>query len=221
MESWIAAIPLRTQWIMFFDNIPAGLNTNILQSLEPLQGDKKGFDIDRAKSVLTSYPLQGIAGCVFAQGINIPDDVLSTSVAGIPNNRGYIPGRISGNRSEFAPLTVQFRETNTSFTDHIIRPWTILSSHAGAVARDDQNRPELNPKTNITIVQYTRSYQKISQIPRKVWHFYNCFPTGVTTRNLTYDTESMEMYQTQWAYSHYNVSDNLYLPLPDLIDKLF
>ena len=89
------------------------------------------------------------------------------------------------------------------------------------VARDDNNKPELNPKSNITIVQYTRSYQNISQIPRKVWQFYNCVPTGVGTRNLSYDAEAMESYNTNWSYSHYNVSDNLYLPLPDLIDKLF
>jgi len=89
------------------------------------------------------------------------------------------------------------------------------------VARDDNNKPELSPKSNITIVQYTRSFQKVSQIPRKVWQFYNCVPTSIGTRNLSYDAEAMESYNTNWSYSHYNVSDNLYLPLPDLIDKLF
>lgn len=221
MESWIGAIPLRTQFIVFFDTFPAGLNSDIIRGLEPSDGARRDFDIDRAKAFITAYPYQGINGCLFAQGVNIPDDTLQTDVAPITNNRGFIPGRISGNRDAFAPLTIEFRETNTSFIDSVIRPWVILSSHAGLVARDSENNPELDPKCNITIVQYTRSFQKISQIPRKVWHYYNCVPTGVSTRNLTYDAESMEQYQTSWSYSHYGVADNLYLPLPDLIDKLF
>mgnify|MGYP003133784207 CR=1 FL=1 len=220
METWIGAIPLRTQYIMFFDNFPVGLNTSMIKGLEP-NSNSQDFDIDRAKRFLTSFPAQKVSGCIFAQGIVIPDDTLETSVAPIMNNRGFIPGRISGQRAQLNELQVEFRETNSSFIDHVIRPWVILSSHAGLVARDEQNEPEKDPKCNITIVQYTRSFQKISQIPRKVWHFYNCVPTSVSQRQLTYDAESMDTYASNWAYSHYGVTDNLYLPLPDLIDKLF
>lgn len=220
MESWISAIPLRTQWIVLFDSFPVGLNTSILQSFEPAAaGDKKNFNINRAKAFLTSFPLQGVAGCIFAQGVDIPDDTLQTSHAPILNNRGFIPGVIGQGREPFQNLTMQFRETNTSFTDHVIRPWTILTSHAGLVAREP-NDP-LNPKCNITIVQYTRSYQDVSQIPRKVWRFYNCAPVSTSNRNLTYDAESLEMLSTRWIFSHYGVADNLFLPLPKIIDKLF
>ncbi len=220
MSTWIGSIPLRTQWIVLFDSFPTGLNTSILQELENTEGDKKGFDINRAKAFLTSYPAQSIVGCIFVSGVNIPDDTRNDTHAAIKNNRGFIPGIISGTRSAFAPLIIEFRETNTSFTDAIIRPWVILGSHAGMVARDEQNRPELNPKTNVTVIQYTRSYQKLSQIPRKVWRFYNCVPTGINVRNLTYDAEALERFATQWSYSHYDVRDNLYLPLPDLLNKL-
>jgi hypothetical protein len=219
MTTWVGSIPLRTQWIIFFDTFPIGLNSDILRSLEPVAGDKKGFDIDRTKKYLLSYPAQGIVGCIFAQGVNIPDDSREDNVATISNNRGFIPGRIGGNRSSFTELTIEFRETNSSFADSIIRPWVILSGHAGMVARDSNNKPELNPKTNITVIQYTRSFQKLSQIPRKIWRFYNCVPKGISNRNLTYDQEAFEKFQTTWNYSHYTLEDNLYLPLPDLINK--
>jgi len=221
MESWVGAIPLRTQYIVLFDGFPSGLNTTVLQQLERVSGDRRGFNIDRAKAFLTSYPAQSIVGCIFAQGAQIPDDLQQTSVAEIDNNRGFIPGRISGKRDQFAPLTLEFRETNASFIDSVIRPWVILGSHAGLVKRDDNNNPSLNPTTNVTIIQYTRSFQGLSQIPRKVWRYYNCLPTSVASRNLTYDAEQMEVYASNWNYSNYEVLDNLYLPLPDLIDKLF
>tara|TARA_A100000172_G_C3041076_1_gene110507 strand:- start:40 stop:864 length:825 start_codon:yes stop_codon:yes gene_type:complete len=221
MSSWVGAIPLRTQWIVLFDNFPVGLNTSMLQDLERVSGDRRGFNIDRAKAFLTSYPAQGIVGCIFVQGAQIPDDLQQTAVAEIDNNRGFVPGRISGKRDQFAPLSLEFRETNSSFIDSVIRPWVILGSHAGLVKRDRNNNPDLNPTTNVTILQYTRSYQNLSQIPRKVWRFHNCLPTSVASRNLTYDAEGMEKYVSNWNYSHYEVLDNLYLPLPDLLDKLF
>ena len=225
MSSWVGAIPLRTQWIVLFDNFPTALNTDVLQQLERTGGDKRGFDIDRAKAFLTSYPAQGIVGCIFVQGADIPDDTQSTTTAKIENNRGFIPGRISGMRQEFGPLTLQFRETNTSFIDGVVRPWTILGSHAGLVKRTPNNVSGSSiletPTTNVTILQYTRSYQNLSQIPRKVWRFYNCLPVSVSSRNLTYDAEQVDVYSSQWNYSHYELVDNLYLPLPDLIDKLF
>ena len=46
MESWIGAIPLRTQFIVFFDTFPAGLNSDIIRGLEPSDGAKRDFDID-------------------------------------------------------------------------------------------------------------------------------------------------------------------------------
>lgn len=62
MESWVSSIPMRTQYIIFFDSFPVGLTTGILQSLEPIQGDKKNFDINRAKAFVTSFPYQGLLG---------------------------------------------------------------------------------------------------------------------------------------------------------------
>lgn len=219
MESWVTTIPLRTQFIALFDSFPAQLNTNILQSLEPIQGDKKGFDIDAAKTALINYPLQGIVGCIFLDGVNIPDDILGGGSANIENNRGFIQGSFLENRAAFAGenLTLQFRETNTSFTDMIMRPWVILASHKGYVARKD---PVENIKTNITIIQFSRTYQKVSQIPRKVWKYYNCVPLSVGARNLTYDTEQVDKYDVPFIYDRYTIESNLYIPLPDIISKI-
>lgn len=218
MESWITSIPLRTQFIALFDNFPVDLNTNILQTLEGSFGGS-GWNIDAAKTALTTYPLQGVVGCIFLDGVNIPTEQLGAEYAPISNNRGFIQGSILGNREAFAnnPLTLQFRETNTSFVDAVMRPWVILAAHRGYVAA----RPGQFPiKTNITIIQYTRSYQNVSQIPRKIWKYYDCVPLQVDTRNLTYDVEKVETYDVPFIYDRYTVQDNLYIPLPDIISKI-
>jgi hypothetical protein len=219
MESWVTTIPLRTQYIALFDSFPSQLNTNVLQSLERIQGDNKGWDIDTAKTALLNYPLQGIVGCIFVDGINIPTETLGGGFAPIENNRGFLQGSILENRDAFANnnLTIQFRETNTSFVDMIMRPWVILAAHRGYVAT---RTPEESIKTNITIIQYSRTFQNVSQIPRKVWRYYDCVPLTVGTRNLTYDTEAVETYDVPFIYDRYSVESNLYVPLPDLISKI-
>lgn len=214
MESWVTSIPLRTQYIALFDSFPVDLNSTVIQTLEG-----KGWNIDKAKTALTSYPLQGIVGCIFLDGINIPTETLGGSHAPIQNNRGFLQGSILENRDAFSnnPLTMQFRETNTSFVDAVMRPWVILAAHRGYVA----TTPRQNTiKTNITILQFSRTYQNVSQIPRKIWNFYNCVPLTVDTRNLTYDTERVETYDVPFIYDRYSVEDNLYIPLPDIISKI-
>ena len=225
MESWITTLPLRTQYIAFFDTFPIAINTNLIQSLELTDAGKKDFNIDEAKSLLTAYPFQGVVGCIFLQGADIPSENLAAGSAKIDNNRGFIQGSILEGRDAFVsnPLTLQFRETNTSFTDFIMRPWLILASHLGYGARPGDtggNKDPLNIKCNITIVQYGKTFQNISQIPRKVWTFYNCVPLNLSNRNLTYDKEAMEAYDVSFLYDYYGVHDNLYIPIPDLISEI-
>ena len=219
MESWIASIPLRTQFIAIIDQIPRSVTTDLMVKLEGnTDGGKKNFDIDQAKKVTGSYALQNVVGCIFLTGVSIPSESLNSGTADIGQNRGFIPGNILQGRSGFQSVTLQFRETNTSFTDFVMRPWLIAAAHAGYVARPI-NDP-MNVKCNITIIQFSRTYQKLSMIPRKIWQFYNCVPLDVNTRNLSYDSEIVENYDVPFMYDHYGVQSNLYIPLPDLISKI-
>lgn len=221
MESWFTTIPLRTQWMLLIQGYPQLLQTEVVQSLEDRAGNYNNFDINQAVSILKSYPLNKVIGCVFAQGIDIPSmQKLSTSKNKVFNDkqRGFIPGQISEGKNSFDNLTIQFRETNTSFVDFVVRPWSMLSSHFGFVARQQGDLRDVS--TTISILQFTRSYQKLSQIPRKIWTFHNCFPVSVGNQNLTYDQEAMDINTTEWTYSNYTVQNNLYLPLPDIINKI-
>jgi hypothetical protein len=219
LESWFASIPLRTQFIVLIESFPDDLNTAFLQQLEPTKGDKKAWDIDKGKTVLTSYPFQSVVGCLFVDGASLPTENLSVEAAIIPNNRGFIQGGVLTNREAFTSntLTIQIRETNTSFVDVVMRPWVILAAHRGFIATLPG---QSSVKTNITIIQYAKTFQNVSQIPRKVWKYYNCTPLSVDTRNLTYDKEDIESYDVSFLYDTYTIENNLYIPLPDIISKI-
>lgn len=197
-----------------------------IQKMEPINGDTDAWAINTSGTLLTSYPFQRIIGCVFAQGFSIPNlDRVETQDISVANNGGLIPGVIMGNRAGYAQnrLTLEFLETNTSFADIIIRPWSILASHYGLVARNpnDKNEKLKDIKTNIIIMEYTRSYQSLSQIPRKVWSFYGCAPVEVSERqNVMKQSDEVKSYKTQWVFQKYNMKNNLYLPIPDLLQKI-
>ena len=225
MSSWFTAIPMSTQWIVLIDAYPPGLKTSVIQGLERTDASKSGFDIDAAKNILTSYPLQKIVGCLFAHGVTIPSENFSVDSVSVQNNRGFLPGVVGGGRftggSETPTLNIEFRETNTSFIDFVIRPWVILASHFGLVARDPGNPVEAlkNMKVNIQVMQYTRTRAGVSMVPRKVWTFFNCVPHNVSEQTYEYTEEKMTAYRTLWTYSNYTVSNNLYLPVVDLINN--
>jgi hypothetical protein len=223
MQSWYSAFPMSTQWIVLIDAYPAGLQTSIIQSLERTDGAKAGFDIDEAKSILTNYGYQKIVGCLFAHGATIPSENFAVDSVTVQNNRGFLPGVIGSGRHTEAPvLNIEFKETNTSFIDFVIRPWVILASHYGMVARDLTNPKEAlkDMKATVHILEYTRTRAGVSMVPRKTWTFYNCVPYNVSEQSLDYEQEKLVTHRTLWTYSNYTVAAGLYLPVIDIINSL-
>ena len=227
LQSWLTALPLQTQWIAIIDSFPYSLRTELLQGLERTDGGKKGYDINQARAILTSYPFQKVIGCVFAQGAQIPGETLSIKDVSVDNNRGFIPGIVSDMRAGYSgnPLGLDFLETNTSIIDFVFRPWVMLASHYGMVARKG-DRPGLkdfyNVKSNITLLCYTRSYQNVSQIPRKVFTYYNVVPTLVNPIQLDYNAEPTQAtaYQVDFTYTNYTVQNSMYFPLANIIQTV-
>jgi hypothetical protein len=224
LESWLTAIPLQSQWIVLIQPFPVCVNTSIIQGLERTGGDYKNYNIDSAKNKLTAYPFQKVNGCLFAQGVSLPSEEYGVAQAPIPNTRGFLPGILAGDRKSPNTLSIDFLETNTSFTDFVIRPWVIAAEHFGFVAREgdsDRKRDYRNVKSTVYILEYTRTFQHVSMIPRKTWVFFNCAPVSVQTRNLTYDEpNSAPTMKTTWTYTDYTISNSLYLPLPNIINRI-
>jgi hypothetical protein len=77
-----------------------------------------------------------------------------------------------------------------------------------------------NMKVNMTLLQYTRTFNGISMIPRKVFSFFNCMPYQVSEQSLDYTDERLITYQTRWTYSNYTVENNLYLPIADIVNRI-
>jgi hypothetical protein len=216
LNSWFSAPSLVSQWICVIDMFPPALNSSILRNLERTAGNYNAFDINVAKSLLTSFPMQRVAGCIFANSVQIPSEELSVEAVTVKNNRGYIPGIISNNRADYSSgIQLGFYESNTSFVDMVLRPWVMLASHYGFVTRKD---PKYRIKCNITMLFYAKTFQNVSMIPRKVFRFFNCIPTQVSQQNYDYSEKSeVTSFDVRFNFTNYTVENNLYLPLPQII----
>jgi hypothetical protein len=206
MAEWEFAVPNQCMWIAYIDPFPAALNARDFIVYEGSDGTKKPNNIDTDIKKMTSEQYQRTdAGCVFINGVSIPAETYSTSYVDLPNGsgRGFIPGIVGGNRASFNPVTTRIIETNRSFTHSVIRPWVILASHYGLVARatDDPK----NIKTTLQIIQLGKTTAGSPLINRKIFRFYNCVPTTYTPANLPYNATDLEAFEVQWTYSHYNV----------------
>jgi len=101
LDSWFTTPTLTSQWICLIDSFPPALNSAILRNLERTGGLTNAYEINLAKALLTSYPLQRVAGCIFANDIQVTGESYGTTSVAIENNRGFIPVLISTDRTAY------------------------------------------------------------------------------------------------------------------------
>ena len=227
LEKWEAAIPMKFLWLVQIESIPEVINSQNMWNLMPTDtGTHAGnvtapgtdtpiWNINQGKSEITKDRFMHAGnkshGCVLAQGVVLPGENYDIKDVPISNNMGFLPGRVGGNRQPNGELSIQFRETNRSFPDLVIRPWILLAAHLGLVARPDTDFR--NIKTNIRIIQLAKTYQYLPLIERKIWHFYNCVPTAIDGKELAYDANEITLYNVKWTYTHYGIES---LPTQDM-----
>ena len=223
-ENYHFATPNRSLWYVVINDFPVSIKaatlaeidqTNVIDGQSNAINDGANhFDNDYQKVTEDHLHRKSagkqIVGCLFAQGCQIPQESVNYSHATFNNMRNFIPGVVGGQRNPFNPLTIEFRETQTSFLDVVLRPWIILASHYGLVTYPE-DEPGKNIKTTIDIYQLGLQDRYKAHTIRKRFTFYNCFPFQIAQQSMTYDIDSGSIppIDTQWMYSHYKVTSGV------------
>jgi hypothetical protein len=243
LSEYETAIPLQALWAVIF-KVPNKVTTETMNKWGEYLGSSAGYSVNNARKRLlhdaappAGNPMAGypgkngnnsILGCLFAQTVGIPVEQSQISTVG-PNNRGFIKGPIMEQRQTFAPLNIEFLETNVSFNEFILRPWTIIAQHEGLIARNSNVKfwglhdPAERITTDITVINFgkTPSGAGYGVIPRKMWLFEDCFPVNIGPETYSYhaDTEP-DRRDTEWNFRRYQVIlPDHYLSTMDVIDK--
>jgi hypothetical protein len=202
LSEWHSTPALAHLWVVVF-NIPSLLtDANMNLWGEKLAQDDWGVDntINELHDAQKGSSI--ITGCMFAQSVELPGEFLKTKYVGT-FNRGFTTSPVMVNRNEPYYFNIKLFESNSSFTDTIIRPWVILAAHFGLVARDHGD----TIKSNLTIFELAKSGDYTQDlIPRKTWHFYNCVPVRVMPQTMGYSTDQHIITRnTQWIYTRYQM----------------
>lgn len=146
---------------------------------------------------------QDVIGCVFAQAVKIPGETVNIEHVGIVegSRRGFINAPIATGRADFEPLEISFLETNQSFSDGVIRPWSTLVNHRGLIATNSS----ASIKANITVYQLGKAGEQSPNFPRKIWTFQDCAPVNVASTDLSYQAGEVHKHQTSFVYNSYSL----------------
>jgi hypothetical protein len=241
MNEWQAGLPLQSLWACIF-KIPdkvstaamykwgeyVGADPGTTKNAKPKEGDFKGMgSVDAARYWLNindqgfmHHKYQGgVLGCLLCQTVGIPVEQSAVSTVG-PSNRGFIKGPIMETRQPFAPVNIEFLETNLSFLEFILRPWTVICQHEGLVARNWNQLPGVpDPAERVTtdmmIVNFGKTgsnavgggnsyYNQRGLVPRKIWFFQDCFPVNIGPERYSYTADtSPDRRDTEWNFRKY------------------
>jgi hypothetical protein len=166
-----------------------------------------GWDVSQVVDDAWADDVTEVIGCIFAEGVRFPGETINVERVGITegSRRGFINAPIITGRSDFEPLEIGFMETNQSFVDGVLRPWSILAAHYGLLARSD------SIKADIIVYQLARAINETQNIVRKnvirkQWTFKDCVPIYVSPEDVTYDaTSSYPKKQVQFVYNSYQI----------------
>lgn len=194
---------LQFMWVLVIDAhnkdyLLGQLNTRF-KELEP-----PGWGTNQMIKDTWTDQTQNTIGCIFAQGLTLPGETGNIEMAGITegSKRGFINSPIMNGRADYEPMQISFLETNQSFADGVLRPWSILMMHEGLLARPQSE----SLKATISVYQLHRKAEDKPNIIRKAWIFKDCAPVHVSPEDLLYDTNDFGKRQTTFVYNSYSIN---------------
>ncbi|NBP16804.1 hypothetical protein EBU95_20860 [bacterium] len=220
-SKWGRDIPLKNLWTVKFDNL-----TQVSQSVSNILRNTENGSI---ASNNTHWPVVNFSddqhpehGLFVAQAVALPTDSFAITNSVNTNMNGLKSAYIGGERTPYAPLTIEFLETNIDIIDHFFRPWIIAASHKGLIEDNDN---KTNIKTTIRVDLYSRINKDLYKEGtssktwqrRKTYVIEGAVPTNVEGDKLMYTEYSSNDLRksVSFAYKNYYIDQN-----PDILKTI-
>lgn len=207
-----STLPKGAQWVLSFDGVytpslngTAGTRPNPANSVVPVTAILLGirfepqiWDIEGGLNTLLARDYQQTKGCLFAQAVQIPGESTIANPEGIQTN-GFIRTFSGGGRNSFPALQISFLETNVSFVDNVLRPWTVATAHLGLLARDG----EANYRGIITVYKLGVLSAGAPPYVACKYTFFGVCPIEVSGDEYTYSANNFPSVRSASFIYHY------------------
>jgi hypothetical protein len=209
---WDYDIPLSTQWTVgIVPEASSGGNDasrlfNIIKDYTQIDINNFYISTSIQQKLLgqkTQPNVDGI-GLYYAMAAKLPRESFTPSYVGVDGMAGYLKGSVGGDRLDIGGrhLSIDFLETNTDFTDGLIRPWIIAAAYKGLI----NTGPNNSIKTTIMLREYARSSTSEKKPIRRTHVFSGCVPIDISEKTLNYSGEDVTTRTVNWIYQAYAFS---------------
>lgn len=208
LGKWPTGIALASQWFINFYLDPI---LPLASNLQSVLNDREvsGWQYD---TNVTKYLLDGsiqlsngnLMGCAFSRQVTLPVELINASHAGLEYGGFQAPATSSG-REKYGNLSVYMLETNASFTDLVLRPWSIMVGYNGLVARQKGSVKNVKANADVVMLSKTGSYQPMAI--RKIYRFFNIAPVKIFSEEYSYAEEGLRGGEVEFIYDRYTILD--------------
>jgi hypothetical protein len=210
LGTWAGNPALPSQWLVLFhfDTLPF-MQTNIQNVLNRKEYGQNWKISTNTKNKLTSdafnYSLDSMVGCVFAKQVSTPKETINAQHKGLSYGGYTAPATIDA-RSPYESLNIDFLETNASFVDLFLRPWLIMVSHYGFVARG-QSSPKNVKCGQVDVIFFAKTGSFTAMQPRKIFSFRNVAPINIGSETYSHQPDALKVNKVSFVYDKYSVSE--------------
>ena len=207
LGKWPTSIALASQWLVHinFDGV-SGLMSILGDTIK--NKENNGWSIDQSvtnKLIDGSlqYSTQNMTGCVFVRQVGLPGESIEASNVGLDYG-GYMAPATANTRAKYEPLSLTLLETNASFLDFVIRPWTIMVGYNGLVARAPKSSKYVKASF-INVIMYAKTDSQLDI--RKIYTFENAAPINIGGETYSYTEEGLRYTDVKFVYDRYYILD--------------
>lgn len=149
-----SSIPKGSHWAVFFDNIAGRILPAIDLAYQGEPYAEMWSSKNTAKVLLNQqYNETDGMGCLFCQAIDLPGEGSTPIAEGNIKYNSFIRSYVGAGRNDFPVMRMSFLETNLSFTETILRGWSLATSKFGMIARNSPGDPK-NYRTDMTCFKF-------------------------------------------------------------------
>jgi hypothetical protein len=210
LGEWTTGIALASQWFLYFDFTSVNaLMSNLQDVLRDREKNSEWTYNKGATATLLDaklqYHSQSLFGCAFAREVKLPREEISAGNEGLEYG-GFQAPATSNNRSKYGRLSITMIETNASFIDLILRPWTIAVGYNGLVARSRNSKKYVKSNyLDVVMLAKTGAYSPMGI--RKIYRFYNVAPVSIPQETYSYAEEGLRVSDVEFVFDSYAVMD--------------
>jgi hypothetical protein len=214
LTSPAGTLPKGAQWVLVWsgnsDDTSGKSNSyyingipSVIKQVNKYEPNSNNWQIDKAFDTVASDNYNKVC-CMFAQSILLPNESMTLQGEGVQRN-GLIRSYIGLGRNDPQQVTVSFLETNVDFVDNVIRPWVIMTSHLGLIARP----PEQTYRTNMVLYKLGITTKDNPPTILETITFYGACPVSVDGHEFTYApyTQAIRKNAT-FTYYYYTIDSS-------------